>query len=223
LFGVQLPETTPSSISNHTPDGTYKLVNNLTFPGTTGTCLQITADFVTIDLAGFTISGSVENPHGNASATAIAGEGMGITVRNGSISGFSYGVNLPGVNGVKGFTGSIVEGLRVIRGTVIGIAATGIVKGNTVVGIDGGPSTGIGIEATGTVTGNYASGNRFVGISVGPGSTVIGNTAVDGVEAAFGISVSCPSNVTDNTAVNNLEGNLVLNGNRCNNTNNVAP
>jgi hypothetical protein len=37
--------------------GSYKLVNNFTFTGTTGTCLSITADFVTIDLGGFTISG----------------------------------------------------------------------------------------------------------------------------------------------------------------------
>jgi hypothetical protein len=36
--------------------GSYKLVNDLTFTATTGTCLLITADFVTIDLAGFTIS-----------------------------------------------------------------------------------------------------------------------------------------------------------------------
>jgi len=37
--------------------GSYKLVKNLTFSGTTGTCLVITANFVAIDLAGFTISG----------------------------------------------------------------------------------------------------------------------------------------------------------------------
>ena len=37
--------------------GSYKLVNNLTFTGTTGTCLLISADNVTIDLAGFTITG----------------------------------------------------------------------------------------------------------------------------------------------------------------------
>ena len=35
--------------------GSYKLVNNLT---ATGDCLVITTDFVTIDLAGFLISGS---------------------------------------------------------------------------------------------------------------------------------------------------------------------
>ena len=43
--------------------GSYKLVNNLTFEGTTGTPLQVTANFVTIDLAGFTISGpGILNP-----------------------------------------------------------------------------------------------------------------------------------------------------------------
>jgi len=35
--------------------GSYKLVSNLT---ATGDCLLINADFVTVDLAGFTISGS---------------------------------------------------------------------------------------------------------------------------------------------------------------------
>ena len=38
--------------------GSYKLVNNLTGPlSGPGDCLEIAADFVTIDLAGFTISG----------------------------------------------------------------------------------------------------------------------------------------------------------------------
>ena len=37
--------------------GSYKLVKNITATGTTGICLPITADLVTLDLAGFTISG----------------------------------------------------------------------------------------------------------------------------------------------------------------------
>jgi hypothetical protein len=36
--------------------GSYKLVKNLTFTSSSGTCLTITANFVTIDLAGFAIS-----------------------------------------------------------------------------------------------------------------------------------------------------------------------
>jgi hypothetical protein len=202
--------------------GSYKLVNNLTFTGTTGVCLQITADFVTIDLVGFTITGPGLAVLGAPNTTAIASghDRTGITVRNGSISGFGIGVNLEG-------DGSIVEGLRVFGapGTSrLGIAATGIVKNNTVVAIvtGGGGGGATGISATGIVTGNYVTGTRATGISIGQGSTVIGNTVTD-TFSGDGILVACPSNVTDNTAVNNPAGNIVLNGNGCNNTNNVAP
>jgi hypothetical protein len=199
--------------------GSYKLVNNLTFTSSSGTCLTITASFVTIDLAGFTISGP-GGPAGLDNFTrAIAADTEGITVRNGSISAFGSGVALGGSN-------SIVEGLHVggpcpCQGT--GIAATGIVRGNTV-SIASAPSGSVGIDATGIVTGNYAVGNRSIGIRVGQGSTVIGNTVTDTSPGpGIGLSVDCPSNVTNNTAVNNSGANLVLNGNGCNDTNNVAP
>jgi hypothetical protein len=164
----------------------------------------ITADFVSIDLAGFSISG------GEGAGIRAAGQLRGIAVRNGSISNFIAAVNLGSADG------SIVEGLRVFGPSLgEGIIAKGIVKGNTASGF-----RDFGITATGTVTGNYASGNRF-GISAGQGSTVIGNTVTG--NAILGLSVSCPSNVTDNTAVNNNEINLVLNGEGCHNEDNVAP
>jgi hypothetical protein len=199
--------------------GSYKLVNNLTFSRTDQilTCLLITADFVTINLNGFTISAS------GLGTTAIeaGSDRKGIAVRNGSISNFSFGVTLSG-------SGSVVEELHVFGATpsFLGIAATGIVKDNTAVGIFGIPGNpGVAISATGNVTGNYAIGYRGSGIQVGPGSTVIGNSAT-GFGLPFpnniGLDVSCPSNVTNNTAVNNGI-NLVLSGNGCNDTNNVAP
>jgi hypothetical protein len=166
----------------------------------------ITADFVTIDLGGFSING------GPASAAAVLAQGQlqGIVVRNGSISGYLTSVALGSADG------SIVEGLRV-RGFQIapgtGLIASGIVKGNTVGGF------GTGISATGTVTGNYAVENG-TGIKIGQGSTVIGNTATNNTQ--FGIVADCPSNLTDNTAVNNGT-NLVLNGDGCHSEDNVAP
>ena len=201
--------------------GSYKLVNDLTFTGTTGVCLQITAPFVSIDLAGFTISGP--GPFNNA--TAIAADTAGIAVRNGSISGFSVGVELLRLAPDETGAASIVEGLR-IGGPCpcsLGISATGIVKGNTVdVEVPAG-NDGIGISANGVVTGNFVTaGTGSTEYAIGQGSTVIGNTAVGAGAARLGISVSCPSNVTDNTAVNNGT-NLALNGDGCNNTNNVAP
>ena len=197
--------------------GSYRLVNNLTLTSQNRICLLIAANFVTIDLAGFTMQGQA---FGTAAIEA-GGETTGIAVRNGSISGFGFGVDLEG-------SGSIVEGLRVVggEGTFLGIRATGIVRGNTVSDILGAPSDGLGIIATGIVTGNYATNNRIIGIEVGQGSTVVGNTATQTPgDGEAGISVSCPSNVTDNTAVNNSGrgGNLMLNGTGCNNTNNVAP
>jgi hypothetical protein len=196
--------------------GSYKLVKNLTFNGPSGgTCLSITASFVTIDLGGFTITGILHDFPPNDGAIVAGDNSTGITVRNGSISGFSDGVNLPG-------TGSIVEGLRVFEGDHLGIAANGIVKGNTVVGIFGpGPGNGTGISASGVISGNYASENRASGIFAEQGSTVIGNTVTKTI-SGVGIFVNCPSNVTDNTATGSFP-NLVLNGNGCNNTNNVAP
>ena len=199
--------------------GSYKLVNNLTFTGNIGTCLDITASFVTIDLAGFTITGGLPP----AETIIAAGDNTtGITVRNGSISAFftGFGVGLGG-------DASVVEGLRVagnggsgIRGG--GISATGIVRGNAVVRMAARLTAGgVGISATGVITGNYTTVNAHFGILAGGGSTVIGNTATN--NADVGIAVTCPSNVTDNTATGNQHVNLQLNGTGCNDTNNVAP
>jgi hypothetical protein len=202
--------------------GSYKLVNNLTFSALSGACLQVTANLVTIDLDGFTITEVSPNTGtGSNNATAIAAAQLfGITVRNGSILDFNIGVDLDG-------DGSIVEGLRVFGGSVsvdFGIIATGVVRGNTIGAIFGFGVMGTGIAATGIVTGNYVTNSKITGIEIGQGSTVIGNTVTNtNRNPGVGLLVSCPSNVTNNTAVDNAGGNLVLDGTGCNNTNNVAP
>jgi hypothetical protein len=193
--------------------GSYELVDNLTAGGGKD-CLVITASFVTIDLAGFSISPSPGTLGGTAILFASQIGGGGIALRNGSITQFTGGVDLSSARG------SIVEGMRIVGPPIgvccFGISATGIVKGNTLETFGG-----AGISATGTVTGNYVSG-AGVGIEIGPGSTVIGNTVADSFR--IGLLVSCPSNVTDNTSVNPGNArNLVLNGEGCHNEDNVAP
>jgi hypothetical protein len=200
--------------------GSYKLVNNLTFTSSSGTCLTITANFVTIDLAGFTISnpGPLPTPVNVTTAIAAGNHTNGIAVRNGSIAGFGAGVDLEGSN-------SIVEGVRVgfPCPCTVGIFATGIVR-NNIVDISSVSSGLTGISATGLVSGNYVFMTRSLGMEIGQGSTVIGNTVTGTSEfPGIGLLVDCPSNVTNNTAVNNQGQNLVLNGAGCNNTNNVAP
>ena len=195
-------ETKITTCQTISQPGSYELANNLT---ATGDCLVITADGVTIDLAGFSIVGS------NTTGRGISGTGLASAVRNGSISGFDTAVDIG--------TFSIVEGLRVFH-NLRGISATGIVKGNIASENFG------GISATGTVTGNYVFSNAREGLVAGQGSTLIGNT-VDNNETT-GISVQCPSNLTDNTAVNNGfrppgSPNLELIGDGCHNEDNVAP
>jgi hypothetical protein len=212
--------------------GSYVLERNLS---TTGDCLVITASFVTINLAGFSISSS----QGTGILVPSTSQLQGIAVRNGSISGVE-GVTLSGQDLAGGADGSIVENLRIFaRGTGIrndGIRAKGIVRGNTLLG-SGVPGTS-GVTASGIVIDNYVTGfargggigadgvvrgntsiNNEGGIFVSAGSTVIGNTAMNGVR---GIQASCPANLTDNTAVNNAT-NLVLIGEGCHNEDNVAP
>src|SRR5262245_47171244 len=87
--------------------GSYKLVRNLT-AAANADCLVINANFVTIDLAGFTITGRGSATGEGIRTTALsAGQLQGIAVRNGSISNFGGGVNLVLTNG------SIVEGMRI--------------------------------------------------------------------------------------------------------------
>ena len=229
--GAQAAPTAITACQTITQPGSYVLANDLT--STSADCLVITTSFVTINLAGFSISVGLPR----TAILATSGTPLqGIAVRNGSITA-SAGVNLDAAGG------SIVEGLRVfVLGA--GISATGIVRGNAVTGGSANvPVSQFGINASGIVTDNYVTGfgratgiiadgivrgntatNNLGGIHAGAGSTVIGNTATNnsGFGMGFGISADCPSNLTDNTAVNN-HTNLVLNGDGCHNEDNVAP
>jgi hypothetical protein len=110
--------------------GSYKLSDNLTFTGLTGTCLSITTSFVTIDLAGFSIIGPARGEGAGISADQGTG---GITVRNGSVGGFFRAVDLGASS-----DDSIVEYVRVNPGAPrfgpVTINASGIIIDNIVTG-----------------------------------------------------------------------------------------
>jgi hypothetical protein len=198
--------------------GSYVLAKNLSV--SSGNCLVIAANSgsVTIDLAGFTITGTGTG----TGITRANGNLAYITVRNGNILGFHSGVDL------GDFLGSVIEGMDVSSASDvpggIGISANGIVKDNQV-SVSGRTD---GINAAGRVTGNQVStSSTSTGAAMSifsSGSTVIGNNVL-GV-----LTVRCPSNVTDNLSVDfsPAAGTLVgrspiLEGQGCNNTNNVAP
>lgn len=179
--------------------GSYVLANDIGPIDFPDTCL-IVSDGTTIDLAGFRIEGRINGISG----------GENVTVRNGSFGAEFAAVNLG--------DGAIVEGLNIILGGT-GIAASGIVRRNTII-FRGGGQGAVGISASGVITNNYVNSVPGDGIVVGAGSTVIGNTSTN--NGGAGISASCPTNLVDNTAVGNGQ-NLVLNGKGCINKDNVVP
>ncbi len=188
--------------------GSYVVVQNLT---ATGDCLVIAADFVTIDLGGFTLTGN--GTTGEGITDQLAGH-VDVVVRNGTVTEFGFGVRI--ANGSR----LTIEGVRAVNNNALGmsIGTYSIVRGNTV---SGNGSIGISVDTGSIVTGNVVSDNLDDGIAVQSGSTVSGNTSTD--NGAHGIDVVCPSNVIGNTALGNTGTNLNVVGVDCTLVDNLAP
>lgn len=170
--------------------GSYRLSSNLTVPADTNG-IVIQADNVTLDLNGFSITG-------NGSGEGITDNGTahkGISVRNGTVVNFHFGINLRSSNQ------SDVEQIRALNNDHAGILVgdSSIVSGNVAsgngasvgngVGINTGAFTtisrnntsnnhgdGIGASSDDTIVENTSSGNTANGIDVTPGCTISGNT-----------------------------------------------
>jgi hypothetical protein len=169
--GAQAAPMQITGCQHITQSGSYVLANNLPSASgpllADGSCLLIDINLVTIDLAGFLISGK--------SIGKGIGGGTDVTVRNGSISDFEFGVDIA--------DGSTAEGLRVVNSASAGIrVSSGIVRGNSVRVTEGAP--GISVTGNGgTVTGNYVT-EASPGIDVASAGTVSGNTTMGTMAAA---------------------------------------
>jgi hypothetical protein len=170
-----------------TQSGSYVLTGNLTDTGNPSSCILLQASNVTIDLAGFTITG----PGGGGDIFGISDGGPaapplhGIEIRNGVIQGFNLAVDL------KTSTNVIVEDMRVsdsVGGIYVG---QGLVRDNVV-----------------QVT---AADGIFVGVAINsspglPGSIASGNTVVATQAAQQGIAETCPSLLIGNIVTGPFQG-----------------
>ena len=169
--------------------GSYYLTGDLTAGGTG---ITVTADNVTIDLMGYTISGG-----GSYNGIYMDGR-SNVEIRNGTIQGF---VN----NGITESSNS-GEGHRVIHVRVISNGYYGIhlySRGNLIKDCTAVRNGGYGIRVyTGsTVTNNTAYGNGSHGIYARTGGTVTNNTAYG--NGSHGIYTEGYSTVTNNTVYHN--------------------
>jgi hypothetical protein len=143
--------------------GRYKLTGNLQAPSGTGG-IEVTANDVTIDLNGFTISHSPQSLGYGVHAQNVAR----IRIGNGTISGF-------GTAGIGGSDFVVVENMRLLaNGTAISVNQQARIRDNTIAQNGTGISCGQCVVEQNIVTGNSASG----AVLVGGYSTLLGNVLV---------------------------------------------
>jgi len=242
IFGFGLPgalalaagPTEITACTTITEPGSYVLVNNLS-PPLPGDCIVIAADYVTIDLHGFVITGLPDKSSGSKFGIGIGtasppppsvadnGKRRGVTLHDGTIVGFMHGVHLQS------------EDVRIQRIRSINNAGDGIVVlpcalcaellhgGGLVSDCDASWNGGDGIVVWGfgaVITRNVAIENKGAGITT-KRATVTANVANN--NGTFGISADCPSTVAENTADSNSSSNLDLIGAGCVAAHNAAP
>jgi len=201
--------------------GSYVLIKNLT---ATGDCLVLTGNYVTIDLAGFLITGNGTG-RGITATQAV----KGVVIHDGSIIGFTQGIAFfigandnitvlrtrinenrspdglfdPGIN-IFG-DGAIIRDTNATSNGEDGIIVSGggaFLSGNVANGNRGnGIVIGSVLSGGSTLIGNTADANGKLGFGIGVGSTIMNNTARGNTIA--GMSVDCPSNVIGNTLTGN--------------------
>jgi parallel beta-helix repeat protein len=242
LSGVDKREAI-STCGTISQSGSYYVTHNLS---TTGTCITVTANDVTIDLNGFTLTGDGSIDHYGVHINNVSN----VEVRNGTVRSFYNGIfgyysdtptksnRVISVRAMGNGSGillssynNLVKDCTAADSTTSGAYGYGgiyasrgsTVINNTAYNNQGG---GIGAEFGSTVINNAAYNNQGGGIGASDGSTVANNTAV--TNNADGISVSYGCTVTNNTVLGNYrcgiyadDGSTVTNNTvRINNQNN---
>jgi len=182
LAGNVTPGDAPGFPVTISQPGKYKLAGNLTVPeGAHG--IQITSDYVTLDLNGFTLQGPVtctglasdlQCAVSNFSAIHTHTYPIGMHIRNGTIRGFGYGLYTVGRSGLAedlliteishmalyADFGSIIRNNRLLKVNA-GISSSGLLINNSIVGVK---DTGIYSSYGGLYIGNQVSNTGSTGI-----------------------------------------------------------
>ena len=174
-----------------TTQGIYCLKGNLEGSMASGNAITINTNNVTIDFNGFKLGNLAAGAGTNAIGVRASGR-KNITLRNGIIRGFKFGIALDSSNN----SGHLVEGMRMDGNTIQGIAVYGkgaVVRNNQVI-------------STGGATGSpHAYG---ILVSSGDGASIIGNNVADTIEGSGGSSFAIYCSNCNGTAV---EGNQISN------------
>jgi hypothetical protein len=187
-----------------TSPGYYYLGSNLSYSG--GDAITVSADNVTIDLGGFSLTGPSNNNYAGVSMLSRSN----VEVRNGTITGWAFGVVGNGSNlrmiGVRangdtyginlGGTGHLIKGCMASQGsfgTGWGISiGQGTISNCIVMGFSK-ANGGLNVDNGGTISGNLVLNCPSIeGVYAGGPTTINYNSVYDsttGIDAASGGSV----------------------------------
>jgi hypothetical protein len=204
-----------------TQSGSYRLTSNLVLPeGSGANGIEILTDNVTLDLNGFSLLAPVcsANPQNTCGRAAISGtpplhHQTAVSIRNGSILGWSYGVFMMQCMGCSVQQLSIHDDPGPIA---LGFYAR--VSGNVLTNDTGLQATaGITTAEQAIVEGNIVSGFTQWAISTEINSRLSGNVVASN---ANGIEVACPSILLGNIAAGNGVDVNIAYGSGCESFNN---
>ena len=162
-----------------TTQGIYCLTGNLSGNLASGYAITIATNNVTIDFNGYKLGNLGAGP-ATAAYGIYASQKKNITIRNGSIRGFYYGIALSDVSPYTSSSGHLIEDVRLDGNTYRGmfIMGTGnIIRNNQVV-----------------KTGGSTNATSSYGIAVyGPGARILNNDIIDvaaTTNSAYGVYIS---------------------------------
>ena len=163
-----------------TVQGVYCFTDHLSTAITVGNAIDIQTNNVTLDLNGFKLGGLAAGP-GTETIGIHATDRQNITIKNGTIRGFLYGIRLVDSGASQGH---VVEDIRADQNTVHGIEVAGsgiIVRNNLVVQTGGCTVCGANVSTFGIVV--FGTGPRVL-------SNDVITVTKQGSGIAWGISVA---------------------------------
>ena len=131
-----------------TVQGIYCFTKHLETNITTGNAIDIQTNNVILDLNGWKLGGLAAGP-GTGAIGIFASNGQNITIKNGTVRGFRFGIVLSDA-GVS--QGHVVEDIRADQNREIGMIVTGagiLIRNNQVVATGGSTRAAVGILVSG--------------------------------------------------------------------------
>ena len=205
-----LPQVEPRVPIDHVPftistPGSYFLIKNVTGPAnTTGNGITISSNDVTLDLNGFSVTGTVADSsqaHGFGINVSL-NPAHNIVIRNGVVREWNYGVTADGAHQSR------IEGVRALNNNWDGIRGG---SDTTITDSSSASNLEYGIVSFGgTVQHSEVDGNTKAGIFVTDNAVVTDNSVHNGL--GDGIDVANNEDVEGNSVVANAGQGIVSSG-----------